>query len=116
VDEADEAQGAFEAAQHRYDTRFDFILNRGRVHLQAGDLEQAQADVNKALEVKPDSGWSYYLRAGIAVRNRDPDAALADSDPAARLVEENGDAQLQALASKQRAGVMKLLPTAAETS
>jgi tetratricopeptide (TPR) repeat protein len=115
LDEADEAQDAFEAAHHLYDTRFDFILNRGRVYLQTGDLEQAQADVNKAMELKPDSGWSYYLRAGIAARNGDPDTALADLDRAARLAEENRDAQLQALASTQRAGVMKLLPTAAET-
>lgn len=114
LNEADEAEGAFDVARRLYDTRFDFILNRGRVYLQAEDVEQAQADVNRAIEMKPDSGWSYYLRAGIAVRNGDPDAALADLDRAARLAEADGDAQLQALASTQRAGVVNLLPVATE--
>lgn len=112
---SDAAQDAFEAARRLYDTPFDFTLNRGRVYLQAGDVEQAEADVKTAIQLNPDSGWSYYLRAGIAMRNGDPGAALADLDRAVTLAEENGDAQLQALASTQRAGVMKRLPAITET-
>jgi Flp pilus assembly protein TadD len=110
LDEADEAREAFDAARRLYGTPFDFTLNRGRVYLQAGDVEQAQTDVETAIELNPDSGWSYYLRAGIAVRNGKFGAALADLDRAATLAHENGDAQLEALASTQRAGVMKLRP------
>jgi tetratricopeptide (TPR) repeat protein len=114
LDNSDEAQNAFQAARRLYDTPFDFVLNRGRVYLQTGDVQLAEADVETAIELNPDSGWSYYLRAGIAMRNGDPDTALADLDQAATLAEKSGDAQLQALASTQRAGVMKLLsaPTA----
>ena len=115
LDNSNAAQSAFETARHLYDTRFDFILNRGRVYLQAGDVEKAEADVKTAIELNPDSGWSYYLRAGIAMRNDDPGAALADLNRAAALAEENGDVQLQTLASTQRAGVMKLLPPTIET-
>lgn len=104
------AQKALDTARRLYDARFDFILNRGRVYLQAGDLKQAQTDVETAIELDPNCGWGYYLRAGIAVRHGDSGAALADLDKAARLAEENGNARLQALASSQRAGVLNMLP------
>jgi tetratricopeptide (TPR) repeat protein len=109
------AQNAFEIARRLYDTPFDFILNRGRVYFQAGDVEQAEADVETAMQLNPDSGWCYYLRAGIAVRNGDPGAALDDLNRATTLAEENGDAQLQALANTQIAGLMKRLPAIIET-
>lgn len=110
LDNSDEAQNAFQAARRLYDTPFDFVLNRGRVYLQAGDVQHAETDVMTAIELNPDSGWSYYLRAGIAMRNGDPGTALADLDRAVTLAEKNGDAKLQALASTQRAGVLKRLP------
>jgi tetratricopeptide (TPR) repeat protein len=114
LDDTNAAENAFATARRLYDEPFDFILNRGRVYLQAGDVAKAEADVETALELNPNSGWSYYLRAGIAMRKEDPAAALADLNRAAALAEENGDAQLQALAGTQRAGVMKLLPASPE--
>lgn len=109
LDEVDEAENAFDAARDLYDTPFDFALNRGRAYLQAGNTERAQSDLERAIGLNPDSGWSYYLRAGIAVRKGNHDAALADLDRAATLAQENGDSQLAALASTQRAGVMNSL-------
>lgn len=114
LDDSDAAENAFATARRLYEGPFDFILNRGRVYLQAGDVAKAEADVKTAMALNPDSGWPYYLRAGIAMRDNDPGAALADLSRAATLAEENGDAQLQTLATTQRAGVMKLLPAATE--
>lgn len=114
LDAVNEAEEAFDAARRLYDTRFDFVLNRGRVYLQTGAIEQAESDVETALAINPDSGWGYYLRAGIAVRRGDLAAALADLEEAARLAEESGDAELQAMTSTQRASLLRMMavPTA----
>lgn len=109
LDEGSEAGEAFDTAHRLYDTRFDFVLNRGRVYLQTGAVEQAESDVETALALDPDSGWAYYLRAGIAVRHSDLAAALADLEEAARLAQESGDAELQALTSTQRASLLRMM-------
>jgi tetratricopeptide (TPR) repeat protein len=108
--EAAKAREAFAQAEPLYDTTVDFILNRGRVYLQAGDVERAKADVRTALDLDPMSDWGYYLRAGIAIRENDYDAALADLERAAQLAEAHGNGRLQAMATTQRAQLIQMLP------
>ncbi len=105
-----EAEEAFAAAKPLYETSFGFVLNRGRIYLQSGDVGKAKADVKAAIDLNPTSGWGYYLRAGIAVREGDYEAALADLDLAAELARENGDQRLQAMATTQRAQLIKMRP------
>lgn len=113
--EPDKAQQAFAAAQSLYDTTFAFHLNRGRVYLEAGQLEKARADTRRTIAENPESGWPYYLRAGVDVQQGDYDRALADLDRAVKLAQEGGDTQLEALARTQRVQVMRMAPLSAPT-
>jgi len=113
LEEPDQANEAFATAEPLHETRFDFILNRARVHLHAGNVERARADVETAIELEPASGWGYYLRAGIDAQEGNYDAALADLERAADLAREGGDGRLQALANEKRARLMQMsmIPT-----
>jgi tetratricopeptide (TPR) repeat protein len=110
LNEPDKAQDAFHLAQPLYDTTFDFHLSRGRVYLEAGQLEPAAADAERAIAENPDSGWPYYLRAGVHYRRGNYDSALVDLDRAAELAQEAGDSQLEALARTQRAQIGQMAP------
>lgn len=107
----------FEALQRQLDDRKRrFLREAGRMlQEERARLKPArsrrwwyldEADVETAIELDPGSGWTYYLRAGVAVRRGDREAALMDLDQAVTFARENGDGQLKALASTQRAGVM----------
>lgn len=98
----------YETAVTLYPSRFDFLLNRGRVYLESGQPEKASLDVKAALALNPDSGWSYYLRAGIAVHNGDYDAALDDLQLAADLADRSGENRLRGMAVTQRAQLVRL--------
>lgn len=100
----------FEKAEELYATRFDFLLNRGRVYLESGRQDEAVADVDKAIELNPDSGWGYYLRAGVNARDGDYDAALDDLQHAADLAERNGESRLHGMAVTQRAQLLRMHP------
>jgi tetratricopeptide (TPR) repeat protein len=110
LNESDRAQGAFDVAQSLYDTPLDFYLNRGRIYLEAGRLEQAETDAKRAIAENPASGWPYYLRAAVDVRRGAYDEALADLDRAAEMAQEAGDTQLEALARTQQVHVMRMAP------
>ncbi len=103
-----QAEEAFAAAEPLYETRFDFVLNRAPIYLQAGDVAKSRADANKAIDLDPTSGWGYYMRAGVAAAEKDYDAALADLERAAELADQSGDRRLQALAATQQAQLMQM--------
>jgi tetratricopeptide (TPR) repeat protein len=104
------AENAFATAEPLYETASGFVLNRGQIYLQAGDLEKAKADAGTAIDLDPRSGWGYYLRAGIAVAEGNYDASLADLERAAELAGKNGNGRLQALAASRRAQLMQMRP------
>jgi tetratricopeptide (TPR) repeat protein len=110
LNEPDKAQNAFAVAQSLFDEPLHFYLNRGRVYLEAGQVDKAENDARRAIAADPASGWSYYLRAGIAVRRGDYDSALADLDRATDLAQAAGDTQLAAMARTQQVQVMRLVP------
>jgi tetratricopeptide (TPR) repeat protein len=110
LDEPQQAQDAFDTAQSLYDTALDFYLKRGQVYLEAGQLEKAETDTSRAIAENPESGWSYYLRAGVDVRQEDYEKALVNLDRAVDLAQEAGDAHLEALARTQRAQLLRMVP------
>ncbi|MGD8245546.1 MAG: hypothetical protein PVI63_10180 [Anaerolineae bacterium] len=111
----DKGQDAFDVARPLCDTDFEFHLNRGRVYLEAGQLEQAAADTRRAMAEDPASGWPHYLRAGIRFQLGDHDRAVADLERAAGLAHEAGDTQLEALARTQQTQMLKLAPIPSST-
>jgi tetratricopeptide (TPR) repeat protein len=106
--ELDDAEMAFEAARSLYETDFDFLLNRGMMFLHVGDLVAADADVEQAIRARPDSGYGYFLRAGIAAEQEEYAAAVADLERAAELAHIAEDTQLEATARAQLAMVMQM--------
>lgn len=102
------ADESFSTARSLYDKRLDFLLERGRVFLQLGDLERATADAESAIAMTHASGWGYYLRAGVNVQRGDYTAALDDLEQAAELSNQAGDARLQAMIGVQRAQLMRM--------
>jgi tetratricopeptide (TPR) repeat protein len=109
-DQPDEAQEAFERAQSLSDTNLDFLLDRVRVYVTAGRLEQAKADTDRAIAENPESGWPFYLRAGIHFQREEYDRTLSDLDQAATIAQETGDGRLEALARGRRAQVLRIAP------
>ncbi len=101
-------QSLYETAATLHPSRFNFLLNRGRGYLESGQPKKASLDVKAALALNPDSGWSYYLRAGVKVHNGDYDAALDDLQLAADLAERSGDNRLRGMAVTQRAQLVRL--------
>lgn len=106
--EPDEARMAFETARGLYQTNFDFLLDRALAYLRAKDLAAASADVEQAIQERPDLGRGYYLRASVRAELGDYIAAVADLERAADLAQAAGDAQLEAAARVQRAMMMQL--------
>jgi tetratricopeptide (TPR) repeat protein len=109
--EASEADDAFEQAESVYGSPLDFLLNRGRVYLQVGDVGKAQADIDAAIDLDPASGWAHYLQAGVAMRKDDYTTALAELDRALELARESGDSELQVMAASQKARLAQLQPS-----
>jgi len=105
-----DSETLFRNARSLYATDFDFFLNRGRVYLACGQPDIASADVETAIELNPDSGWGYYLRAAVHVRTSDYRAALDDLQRAADLAERSGDSRLHGMAVTQRAHLVRMHP------
>lgn len=108
--EAAKAEDAFAEAESRYESRSTFIVNRGRVYFQSGDIEKAKADVETAIDMDPTSGWAHYLLAGILADEGDYDTALAELARTRELARMNGNGRLEALAANQQARLLQMQP------
>lgn len=108
LDNPDSAQTDFEKARSLYEKDLDFLLQRSMTFLRVGDLSAARADAEQAVRETPDSGYAYFVRAGVATEEGDYPAAIADLAQAAELAQAAGDTQLEATARAQRAMVIQL--------
>jgi tetratricopeptide (TPR) repeat protein len=97
LDEAHDAEEAFETARSLYGTDSDFLLQRTQSYLMVGDLDAASLDVEQAIREAPDSGIGYYVRALVAEQRGDYVAAIADLERAGELAREAGDVQLEGI-------------------
>jgi Tfp pilus assembly protein PilF len=107
LDEPEPAQAAFETARPLYATDFDFLVQRSMTYLRAGDPDAASADIEQAIQEKPDSALAYYMRANIAVGQGDCAAALTDLQHASELAQAAGEVQLEATIRVQLAYTMQ---------
>jgi tetratricopeptide (TPR) repeat protein len=70
----------------RLDPNFvEAFNNRGAVHFNKGNLDDAIADSNEALRLKPDHASALNNRASARLKKGDIDGAMADYDEAIRL-------------------------------
>lgn len=68
--------------------------NRGFVHLQQGNIQQALTDLNQAIEINPNYTSAYYHRGLTHVQLGKKEAAIADFQKAADLSRQQGDMTL----------------------
>ena len=108
LEEPDRAQVAFDKAFPLYGSEASFLLDRSMAYLRVGNLDAAEADVERAVVEEPESGWPYYLRSSIDMERGNCFLASTDLELAAEMANRAGDTQLEALARTQRAMVMQL--------
>ena len=70
----------------------DAFYNRARLYAARGDLQQAQRDYSKALEINNKHDSAYYNRGLVYVRMEKYDLAVKDFDAAIRLEPSASDA------------------------
>ncbi|HEY76212.1 MAG TPA: tetratricopeptide repeat protein [Thermoflexia bacterium] len=97
------AEAAFRKARNQGLAEWEFRFQRGTLLLQIGDLEAALIDAESAIELAPDWGYGYYLRASVRAMKGDIEAALIDYQQAADLAHAAEDTQLEAMARTQMA-------------
>jgi tetratricopeptide (TPR) repeat protein len=107
LDQSEQAEEAFQRAQELSKDMVLFLRARARVYMFIGDLEAAEADANRAVEMNPESGHGYLIRANVAAEQGRFDEALEDLERADQLAREAGDVRLEALARTQRAMMMQ---------
>lgn len=107
LNEPDEARTAFDRARPLYEAEASFLLDRGSAYLRAGDLGAAQADADQVIAEDPESGWGYYLRAGVKTARGEFSAAVDDLRRAAELARAAGDAKLEAYARTKLAPLLE---------
>jgi len=104
----EEAQRAFDEAESLYGDSLNFLVQRAQAYLRVGDLERAGADANEAVSSYPEEGWTYAVRANVAVAQGDFIGAIADLETAADLAAQADNSQLEAFARTQRGMVIQL--------
>ena len=69
--------------------------NRGLVHFQRGELEEAIADFSEAIRLDPEEALPFYNRGRARSDGGDVEGAIADFEEGARLDPEDEDFQLR---------------------
>ncbi len=113
--ESGQAEAAFQKARALYETEYDYLVGRSMAYLRAGDLERARADIEQAIQEKPDAAVGYYVRATVEDQQGDCTAAIDDLQRASDLAEAAGNVQLQAIVRAQLAYTMQACAAQAPT-
>lgn len=98
---------AFARAERGTLPRREAIFERGSIFLRLGDLEAAQRDAQSLVQLWPEWGYGYYLRASVGAALGDMESALVDYQRAAELAQAADDPQLEALARAQIAFLLQ---------
>ena len=101
------AEEAFRRAREQGLEEWEFRFQRGTLLLQIGDLAAAMDDAESAVELAPEWGYGYYLRASVRAMKGEIEAALADYQRAASLAHAAQDDQLEAMARAQIAFLLQ---------
>jgi tetratricopeptide (TPR) repeat protein len=97
LDQPEAASQSFEIARQKYETDDLFYNQRTVIYLMLADAQAALADVQTALEINPDSAYSYLYMAQAYELQGEIVKAIESYEQADALAEKSGDAQLQAI-------------------
>jgi len=86
------ARNEVEASEAVEDQRLA-LLDQIDVHIEAGELEEAQAAADRAVELDPRSADTWLARARVRALTGQVPGALEDADKALRLAPKNANAQ-----------------------
>jgi tetratricopeptide (TPR) repeat protein len=115
-DKPDAGAGADESGDKPKTAEDYFLL--GQAHLSRGETNAAQADLDEAIRLTPDSSAYYVARAKAQEAGKQFDAELADLDKALSLDLKNTDALMMRaglrFARKDRAGAASDVAAAAD--
>jgi tetratricopeptide (TPR) repeat protein len=106
------AENAFERARSSLGDELTFLLQRGMLYLEVGDLEASTQDALEVIERAPDLPDGYFLQGSIAERRGDLDAALESFQRASDLAEETGSGEMRAMARVRIATILQQQITA----
>jgi Tfp pilus assembly protein PilF len=95
------AQAAYDTARALGIDERDLVLERGVLFLQVGNLVAARQDADAVIQLAPDWGYGYYLRASVEEAAGEVEAAIDDYRKAADLARESGEDELEAAAQVQ---------------
>jgi Tfp pilus assembly protein PilF len=94
--ELEQAEMAFSRAVGMYKTELEFLVDCCMAYLDIGDLDAASVRTEQAVIQYPESADAHFVRALIANRRGDCNAAVTDYERAAELANDTGDYRLEA--------------------
>lgn len=92
------AARSFRAAEESFESRESFLQTRAEVYLTVGWLEEAITDIEELLTIEPNTPLNHFLQARLLEVEGKFQEAIASYTRASELVEQNGDAELAAVA------------------
>jgi len=103
----EEARAAFHAAEALFPDRAHFLCARGQCYLQAGQVAQAAADAQAALELNPELAAGFLLLGGVREAQGQRQEAIAAFQQAAKLAQAAGDEFTYVLAKTRLAALLQ---------
>lgn len=92
------AARSFRAAEESFESRESFLQTRAEVYLTVGWLEEAITDIEELLTIEPNTPLNHFLQARLLEVEGKFQEAIASYTRASELAEQNGDAELAAVA------------------
>ena len=96
--DAGAAARSFRAAEESFESRESFLQTRAEVYLTVGWLEEAITDIEELLTIEPNTPLNHFLQARLLEVEGKFQEAIASYTRASELAEQNGDAELAAVA------------------
>lgn len=118
--QSEAADQSFETARRMFTTDEQFYNQRSAFYLMMGEAQNALVDAQVALEVNPDSPYSYFYMAQAYELQGDVAKAIESYEQANALAQKTDDIQLQAIIRVNLSGAYQSIsfptPTLLETT
>jgi tetratricopeptide (TPR) repeat protein len=88
-----------------------YTIALARAYEATAQLDQASAEIEKALAMNPDSAQAHFVRGGIYEAQNETSLALADFELASNLAQKSGEDALYVLARTRMAMLLQRAPS-----